>query len=248
MGVSPHASPASCRKAFRRMALQCHPDKSDHPLADEQFKRLDRAWRVLSDPAAREAYDSLLRRGVDEGLEEERREEYHCETDFAYTPPPAPYHPHSAPAHEGAIVANILCFVFCAALLLLALYSFMPAYALFPGAIRVSNRRFGRYSLRDSFQKWTSELIADHIANQSWVGRLAAAVVRTHTPYLLLVSNRSDLQLVPCASLGCPKRSFLLRTPRRVGQKTHSIFTFIQAASITCLTTHHVSQHSLRWR
>ena len=46
--------------AFKKASLRVHPDKSNHPQAAEAFVRLREAYRVLSDPTLRAAYDVEL--------------------------------------------------------------------------------------------------------------------------------------------------------------------------------------------
>lgn len=49
------------RKAYRRKALTCHPDKNpDNPKAAELFHQLSEALEVLCDESARVAYDRVL--------------------------------------------------------------------------------------------------------------------------------------------------------------------------------------------
>ncbi len=58
LGVSRDATPEEIRRAYRRLARQCHPDVCrDDPQAEERFKQLTEAYRVLSDPQLRERYD-----------------------------------------------------------------------------------------------------------------------------------------------------------------------------------------------
>ncbi|XP_047997979.1 dnaJ homolog subfamily C member 17 [Leguminivora glycinivorella] len=56
------ATEPEIKKAYRKKALQCHPDKNpDDPKAAEAFHELSRALEILTDAAARSAYDKVLR-------------------------------------------------------------------------------------------------------------------------------------------------------------------------------------------
>ncbi|GLE03887.1 hypothetical protein PINS_up012798 [Pythium insidiosum] len=56
LDVHPSASPATITKAYRQLALKCHPDKN--PNADpEQFQAIKQAYEVLSDADKRKLYD-----------------------------------------------------------------------------------------------------------------------------------------------------------------------------------------------
>jgi len=54
LGLSPEATAEQIRKAYKRAAVQTHPDKGGN--ADE-FKEVSRAYEVLSDPDRRRQYD-----------------------------------------------------------------------------------------------------------------------------------------------------------------------------------------------
>ncbi|MEM9387774.1 MAG: DnaJ C-terminal domain-containing protein [Pseudomonadota bacterium] len=59
MGVARDASADDIKKAYRKLAGKYHPDKSDHPDAEQRFKEVGEAYEVLKDPHKREAYDTL---------------------------------------------------------------------------------------------------------------------------------------------------------------------------------------------
>jgi DnaJ-class molecular chaperone len=56
LGVERGSSAAEIRRAYRHLALRVHPDRAG-PQATERFQRIALAYRVLSNPADREAYD-----------------------------------------------------------------------------------------------------------------------------------------------------------------------------------------------
>jgi len=67
LGVPRGASDAEVKRAFRKLAQQWHPDVSTEAGADERFKEIAEAYRVLSDPQQRQAYDMFGRAGVNAG-------------------------------------------------------------------------------------------------------------------------------------------------------------------------------------
>ncbi|XP_076835353.1 dnaJ homolog subfamily C member 17 isoform X2 [Brachyhypopomus gauderio] len=60
LGVEGRATEKEIKKAYRQRALSCHPDKNpDNPKAAELFHQLSQALEVLTDAAARAAYDKV---------------------------------------------------------------------------------------------------------------------------------------------------------------------------------------------
>ncbi|XP_014358551.2 dnaJ homolog subfamily C member 17 [Papilio machaon] len=62
LDVQISATESEIKKAYRKKALQCHPDKNpDDPKAAETFHELSRALEILTDAGARTAYDKVLK-------------------------------------------------------------------------------------------------------------------------------------------------------------------------------------------
>lgn len=57
LGVTRGAQDDDIKKAFRRLALQFHPDRNSEPDAAERFKEATEAYQVLSDSEKRNLYD-----------------------------------------------------------------------------------------------------------------------------------------------------------------------------------------------
>ena len=58
------ANDEDIKKAFRRKALQYHPDRNREAGATERFKEINEAYQVLSDPEGRARYDRFGHQGV----------------------------------------------------------------------------------------------------------------------------------------------------------------------------------------
>lgn len=68
LGVQKTASEAELKSAFRKLAMQCHPDR--HPgdkAAETKFKELNEAYQVLSDGQKRGAYDRYGHQAFEQG-------------------------------------------------------------------------------------------------------------------------------------------------------------------------------------
>ncbi len=65
LGVTRDADDQTVKTAYRRMALEHHPDRNpDNKEAEERFKEAAEAYSVLSDPQKRSAYDRFGHQGV----------------------------------------------------------------------------------------------------------------------------------------------------------------------------------------
>jgi molecular chaperone DnaJ len=66
LGISKNASEAEIKKAYRKKAIEFHPDKNPgDAVAEENFKKAAEAYEVLSDPNKRAKYDQYGHQAFD---------------------------------------------------------------------------------------------------------------------------------------------------------------------------------------
>ena len=58
LGIAPDASTEGIKKAYQRLAFQCHPDRNRRSEeAHKRMEEINEAYAVLSDPTKRREYD-----------------------------------------------------------------------------------------------------------------------------------------------------------------------------------------------
>ncbi len=71
LGVPKDASGDQIKQAYRKLALQYHPDRNKDPAAAEKFKSISEAYAILSDQSKRSQYDQYGKTGVYERYSQE---------------------------------------------------------------------------------------------------------------------------------------------------------------------------------
>ena len=69
LGVDRAANDEQIRRAFRRKAMEFHPDRNKTPGAEDKFKEINEAYQVLSDQEKRSRYDRFGHAGVNGGAD-----------------------------------------------------------------------------------------------------------------------------------------------------------------------------------
>ena len=64
LGLAANATLADIKKAYRQKAAFFHPDRNGAPDAAQRFQAVQKAYDVLSDETARQAYDDNRRRNL----------------------------------------------------------------------------------------------------------------------------------------------------------------------------------------
>jgi molecular chaperone DnaJ len=71
LGVGKSSSKDQIKDAYRKLAMQYHPDRNKSPEAEEKFKEISEAYAVLSDDQKRQKYDTLGHAGFDQQYTQE---------------------------------------------------------------------------------------------------------------------------------------------------------------------------------
>ncbi|MDR2636436.1 MAG: molecular chaperone DnaJ [Mycoplasmataceae bacterium] len=66
LGISKNASQDDIKRAFRKKAMEYHPDRNKAADAEAKFKEVNEAYEVLSDQQKRQQYDQFGHAGVNE--------------------------------------------------------------------------------------------------------------------------------------------------------------------------------------
>src|ERR671930_865765 len=66
LGVQKNASKEEVKNAYRKLALQYHPDRNKAAGSEERFKEISEAYAVLSDDEKRKRYDTYGHVGTEE--------------------------------------------------------------------------------------------------------------------------------------------------------------------------------------
>jgi molecular chaperone DnaJ len=64
LGVTRDCGEADIKKAYRKLAMEYHPDRNPAPEAEAKFKEITEAYEILRDPQKRAAYDRYGKAGV----------------------------------------------------------------------------------------------------------------------------------------------------------------------------------------
>ncbi|PIZ99939.1 MAG: molecular chaperone DnaJ, partial [Candidatus Levybacteria bacterium CG_4_10_14_0_2_um_filter_35_8] len=67
LGVGKTATQDEIKRAYRKLAVQFHPDKNKTKDGEQRFKEVSKAYEALSDPQKRQAYDQFGAAAFEQG-------------------------------------------------------------------------------------------------------------------------------------------------------------------------------------
>ena len=74
LGVARGAGEDDIKRAYRKMAMEHHPDRNRHdPKSEARFKEVNEAYEILKDPQRKAAYDRFGHAAFENGTGAERR-------------------------------------------------------------------------------------------------------------------------------------------------------------------------------
>lgn len=68
LGVSKSATDKDIKSAYRKLALEWHPDRNKSAEAEKKFKEINEAYEVLSNPQKKQIYDQYGHAGMGQGM------------------------------------------------------------------------------------------------------------------------------------------------------------------------------------
>ena len=73
LGVHRGASDEDIKRAFRKLAMEYHPDRNQEDGAEDRFKSINAAYEVLSDPEKRARFDRFGQADGGNGHDQDER-------------------------------------------------------------------------------------------------------------------------------------------------------------------------------